>query len=97
MLPHKVVCSQTHSLTESFGSDWPRIWTQDFTYDQFQAICAEKMVDAEIVDSIASTLCSLKHYGNAFLKNPEVLANPDAHNKLVMKATLSSGQVVQIL
>ncbi|KAF7984174.1 hypothetical protein HWV62_16854 [Athelia sp. TMB] len=58
-LPHKPFCAEVHSLKESFGADWPQLWTIDFTYAQFQALCRSKAVNTGIVEAIGRTLSAL--------------------------------------
>ncbi|KZP19713.1 hypothetical protein FIBSPDRAFT_862409 [Athelia psychrophila] len=59
-LPHKPFCAVVHSLKESFGADWPQLWTIGFTYAQFQALCRSKAVDTEAVEAIGDTLSALR-------------------------------------
>ncbi|KZP11630.1 hypothetical protein FIBSPDRAFT_871201 [Athelia psychrophila] len=59
ILPHRPFCAVAHSLKESFGADWPQLWTIGFTYAQFQALCRSKAVDTEVVKAIGSTMSAL--------------------------------------
>ncbi|KZP19708.1 hypothetical protein FIBSPDRAFT_955180 [Athelia psychrophila] len=60
ILSHKPFCAVAHSLKESFGADWPQLWTVGFTYAQFQALCRSKAVDTEVVKAIGNTLSALR-------------------------------------
>jgi len=69
-LPHKAVCAKIYSLKEALGSaDWSLLWTPDFTYAQFQAMCRTKNVDMEAVKIIESTISALRIRKSAFLED----------------------------
>lgn len=57
---HKPFCAVVQSLKESFGGDWPQLWTANCTYAQFHALCRSKAVDTEIVKAIGRTLSALR-------------------------------------
>jgi hypothetical protein len=67
-LPHKSVCTKIHSLKEALGADdWSLLWTPDYTYAQFQALCKLKRIDTNIVVRIGSTISGLCIRKSAFL------------------------------
>ncbi|KAF8874444.1 hypothetical protein CPB84DRAFT_1752961 [Gymnopilus junonius] len=94
--PHKDACSIIHSLKKSLAGDWSRLWDPDFTYKQFEAICAAKSIDTFILEKIVGQLWAVKKYRDAYLRNPGVLRDPSEGHRMVITLTMDDGEKVEI-
>ncbi|RDB20376.1 hypothetical protein Hypma_012670 [Hypsizygus marmoreus] len=72
VLPHKPVCVKIHSVKESFGADdWSLLWTPDFAFAHFPALCRAKNVDIEVVKVIGTTIGALRRQKIVFQEDSE--------------------------